>query len=125
MFSFTERDVPKTSASFDNSPQIDQETKDRIKEQIKKLVEFETKIANITKSQAERRQDSKTYRNTSLSKLNDKAAFLDWKEYFNNAFMKHLNKKLDEEYQDVTYAEEYIGNYVITSSEEMAYIKIN
>ena len=107
--------MPKNSASFDNSQQIDQETKDRIKEQIKKLVEFETKIANITKSQAERRQDSKTYRNTSLSKLNDKATFLDWKEYFNNAFMKHLNKKLDEEYQDVTYAEEYIGNCDITT----------
>ena len=103
--------MPKNSASFDNSQQIDEESKDRIKEQIKKLVEFETKIANITKSQAERRQDSKTYRNTSLSKLNDKATFLDWKEYFNKAFMKHLNKKLDEEYQDVTYAEEYIGNY--------------
>ena len=83
--------------------------KERIKKQIQELVDFETEIAKITKSQAERRQDSKTYRNTSLSKLNEKADFLDWKAYFNRAFMEHLNRSLEEEYQDVTYAEEYIG----------------
>ena len=38
--------------------------KDRIKKQIQQLVDFETEIAKITKSQAERRQDSKTYTNT-------------------------------------------------------------
>ena len=104
---------PKNSASFDNSQQIDEEMKARIKEQIQQLVEFETEIAKITKSQAERRQDSKTYRNTSLSKLNEKADFLDWKVYFNRAFMEHLNRSLEEEYQDVTYAEEYIGTISI------------
>ena len=87
--------------------------KDRIKKQIQQLVDFETEIAKITKSQAERRQDSKTYRNTSLSKLNEKADFLDWKAYFNRAFMERLNRSLEEEYQDVTYAEEYIGTISI------------
>ena len=106
-----ENDVTKTSSSFDNSQQVSQQNHEQqIKQQISELVDFETEIANITKSQAQRRQDSKTYKNTSLIKLNDKADFLDWKQYFNKAFDHHLNRKLDEEYQDVTYAEEYIGN---------------
>lgn len=107
-----ESDGSKSSASFDNSQQVDSENK-RIQEQISELVDFETEIATITKSQAQRRQDSKTYKNASLSKLNEKADFLDWPEYFNKAFDKHLNRKLDSEYQDVTYAEEYIGNFCI------------
>ena len=45
--------------------------------------------------------------------LNEKADFLDWKAYFNRAFMEHLNRSLEEEYQDVTYAEEYIGTISI------------
>lgn len=85
-----------------------------VKQQINDIVEFEKEIANITKSQAERRQDTKTYRNSSLAQLKVKADFLDWENYFNKAFQYHLEKNLEPEYQDVTYAEEYIGNYLIS-----------
>ena len=87
--------------------------KDRINEQINDLVDFEREIANITKTQAERRQDTKTYRNASLLHLNEKSDFLDWTRYFNDAFMFHLKRNLEQEYQDVTYAEEYIGTVAI------------
>ena len=89
---------------------MDVETQSLIKDQIAELVEFEKEIAKLTKSQAERRQDTKTYRNSSLSQLNGKADFVDWQQYFRTAFVFHLNRTLEPEYQDVTYAEEYIGN---------------
>ena len=92
--------------------QIDQEAQSRIKEQINDLVEFEKTIAKITKTSAERRQDSKTYRNSSLGQLDDKANFLNWTQYFNDAFVYHLGKPLEHEYTDVTYAGEYIGKYI-------------
>ena len=86
----------------------------RIKKQIEEIIAFEKEIANITKSSAERRQDSKTYRNSTLSDLNDKANFLNWTEYFNAAFFYHLNKPLGQEYQAVTYAEKFIGKGKLT-----------
>ena len=91
------------------SAEMNSDWEQRIKEQIDEIVEFEKEIANITKSSAERRQDSKTYRNTTLTELNEKADFLNWTEYFNAAFFHHLNKPLAQEYQDVTYAEGFIG----------------
>ena len=86
------------------------ETQSLIKDQINEIVGFEKEIAKITKSQAERRQDTKTYRNSSLTQLNAKADFVDWEQYFKRTFVWHLNRTLEREYQDVTYAEEYIGN---------------
>ena len=86
------------------------ETQSLIKDQINEIVGFEKEIAKITKSQAERRQDTKTYRNSSLSQLNGKADFVDWEQYFKRTLVWHLNRTLEREYQDVTYAEEYIGN---------------
>ena len=92
------------------STQIDLERESHIKQQIEELVGFEKEIANITKTPAERRQDTKTYRNSTLTQLNENANFLNWTQYFNDAFFFHLKKPLEPEYQDVTYAEEYIGN---------------
>ena len=100
-----------TAKSTSHAPPLSDEQQKLLKKQINNIVEFEKEIANITKSQAERRQDTKTYRNTSLAQLKVKADFLDWENYFNKAFYFHLNKTLEPEYRDVTYAEEYIGNY--------------
>ena len=88
---------------------LDSKWEKRIRDQACEIVEFETKIAKITKSASQRRQDTKTYRNTTLTALNRHADFLNWTEYFDNAFMYHLDKPLDKNKQDVTYADEYIG----------------
>ena len=90
------------------SNQINSEREIHIKKQIHDLVAFETAIAKITKTPAERRQDSKTYHNSTLNQLNEIADFLRWTAYFNDAFFFHLKKPLEDQYQDVTYAEEYI-----------------
>ena len=67
--------------------------KDRINEQINDLVDFEREIANITKTQAERRQDEKTYRNASLLHLNEKSDFLDWTYTFHLNCIQHTVSK--------------------------------
>ena len=75
------------------------------------MIAFETAIAKITKTPTERRQDSKTYHNSTLSQLNEKADFLKWTDYFNDAFFFHLKKPLEDQYQDITYVEEYIRKF--------------
>ncbi|XP_048513840.1 endothelin-converting enzyme homolog isoform X3 [Athalia rosae] len=73
------------------------------------IIDFETKLAEITIPQAERRDEEKLYNLMPLSELQEQAPFMSWVEYFQNA-MRLVSKKVNSKIMIVNYAPEYFVN---------------
>ncbi|XP_046478357.1 endothelin-converting enzyme homolog isoform X1 [Neodiprion pinetum] len=79
------------------------------RKQMQDIIDFETKLAEITIPQAERRDEEKLYNLMPLSELQHQAPFMQWVEYFNYA-MRLVSKKLNNKVMIVNFAPEYFTN---------------
>jgi membrane metallo-endopeptidase-like protein 1 len=79
------------------------------KEQMQAVIEFETKLANITTPNELRRDEESLYNLMTIAELRQRAKFLDWRAFFENA-MKIVNRKVTSKEKIVVYAPEYLGN---------------
>ncbi|XP_012276317.1 endothelin-converting enzyme homolog isoform X2 [Orussus abietinus] len=70
------------------------------------IIDFETRLAEITTPQEERRDEEKLYNLMSIDDLQQQAPFMSWVEYFRNATLL-VNKKVNNETMIVNYAPEY------------------
>ncbi|XP_018573332.1 endothelin-converting enzyme homolog isoform X1 [Anoplophora glabripennis] len=77
--------------------------------QMKAVIEFETKLANITTPSELRRDEESIYNLMTIAELQDRAPFIDWRKFFEDA-MRIVNKKITSKEQIVVYAPEYLGN---------------
>lgn len=77
--------------------------------QMKAIIEFETRLANITIPNDVRRDEDAFYRNMTIADLQEKAGFIDWRMFFENA-MKLVGKKVTPKEPIVVYCTEYLQN---------------
>ncbi|XP_059487654.1 endothelin-converting enzyme homolog isoform X2 [Neocloeon triangulifer] len=78
-------------------------------DQMREVINFETEIARITTPSDERRDEEKLYHSMSLTELQDLAPFMNWLDYFNEAF-RMVDKKLTPNDTVIVYAPEYLHN---------------
>ncbi|XP_043474740.1 endothelin-converting enzyme homolog isoform X2 [Leptopilina heterotoma] len=74
--------------------------------QMQDIINFETKIAEITIPQEERRDDEKMYNLMRIGDLQKMAPFISWVDYFKNATIP-VGKKVNSKTNIVNYAPEY------------------
>lgn len=74
--------------------------------QMQDVITFETRLANITTPQEDRRDDEKLYHLMSLSELQRQANFMSWVDFFQNA-TRMVNKKVNSKAMIVNFAPEY------------------
>lgn len=68
-------------------------------DQMRDVLEFETKLAAVTVPADQRRDDERMYHKFTLKKLNQRAPFLNWTKYFDDAFDYHSRT-------DISYSDE-------------------
>ncbi|KAF5279864.1 hypothetical protein FQA39_LY18209 [Lamprigera yunnana] len=78
--------------------------------QMQSVIEFETKLANITTPNEERRDEKLLYNLMSISELQERAGFIDWKQFFENALKTIGKKKVSPKENVVVCAPEYLEN---------------
>ena len=76
-----------------NETNLDETNEAEIKKQIDDMIEFETRIANMTTPLSKRREESTMYTNITIATLNEVADFLNWTSYFEDAFRSDMSKK--------------------------------
>ncbi|XP_014208361.1 endothelin-converting enzyme homolog isoform X2 [Copidosoma floridanum] len=76
------------------------------KKQMQDIIDFETRIAEITIPQEERRDEEKLYNLMTIDELQAKAPFMSWLDYFQNA-TRLVNKRISGKLKIVNYAPEY------------------
>lgn len=109
------------------------------KTQMQAVLEFETKLANITTPSELRRDEEALYNLMTIKELQELAGFvrqpliasalnkrltfltslflqIDWRTFFENA-MKVVNKKINAKEQVVVYAPEYLSNLTLLIKE--------
>lgn len=74
--------------------------------QMQDIINFETKIAEITTPQEDRRDDEKMYNLMKIGDLQKMAPFMSWVDYFKNATLL-VGKKVNSKTNIVNYAPEY------------------
>lgn len=77
------------------------------REQMKLVIEFETELANITTLAENRRDEESLYKPMPITELQTLSSFLNWHQFFNDAFRK-INKKISEKESVVVYAKDYL-----------------
>ncbi|KAL7294193.1 hypothetical protein TKK_0012214 [Trichogramma kaykai] len=77
------------------------------RKKMQNIIDFETKIAEITTPQEERRDEEKMYNLMTLQELQVKAPFFSWLKYFQNA-TSLLNKTISNQMKVVVYAPDYL-----------------
>ncbi|XP_055546148.1 endothelin-converting enzyme homolog isoform X1 [Wyeomyia smithii] len=75
--------------------------------QMSDVVEFETRLANITTPQDMRRDEEEMYHLMTLTTLQEKAPFINWRDHFEEAF-RLVKRKITEKEKVVVYAPEYL-----------------
>uniref|UniRef100_A0A1B0CGE7 M13 family peptidase n=3 Tax=Lutzomyia longipalpis TaxID=7200 RepID=A0A1B0CGE7_LUTLO len=85
--------------------------------QMSDVIEFETRLAEITVPPEERRDEETQYHLMSLAELQEHAPFIDWRSHFEDA-LRLVKRKITEKERVVVYAPEYleklthlVGNY--------------
>ncbi|XP_035742254.1 endothelin-converting enzyme homolog isoform X1 [Vespa mandarinia] len=76
--------------------------------QMQDVIAFETRLANITTPQEERRDEEKLYHLMSLSELQRKANFMSWVDFFQNA-TRIVNKKINSKVMIVNFAPDFFA----------------
>ncbi|VEN40265.1 unnamed protein product, partial [Callosobruchus maculatus] len=79
------------------------------KQQMKDVMDFETRLANITIPNELRRDEEQLYNLMTVQELQELAPFLDWRMFFEDA-MRIVRKKIDKKEPVVVYAPEYLKN---------------
>lgn len=79
------------------------------REQMKDVIEFEKRLANITVPADERRDDEKLYHNMTIQDLEEIVPAIDWVQYFNIAF-RQVKREIKLSERIVVYAPEYLRN---------------
>ncbi|XP_063925032.1 endothelin-converting enzyme homolog isoform X2 [Zophobas morio] len=79
------------------------------KEQMQAVIEFETRLANITTPSEMRRDEEALYNLMTIADLKARAKFLDWRAFFEDA-MRIVGRKVTSKEKIVVYAAEYLGN---------------
>ncbi|KAL3271004.1 hypothetical protein HHI36_021505 [Cryptolaemus montrouzieri] len=79
------------------------------KEQMAAVIEFETRLANITTPSELRRDEESLYHQYTIADLQEKAGFIDWRKFFEDG-MRVVKKKITTKQQVVVYAPEYLSN---------------
>ncbi|XP_066598593.1 endothelin-converting enzyme homolog isoform X2 [Prorops nasuta] len=76
------------------------------RKQMQDVIDFETKLAEITTPQEDRRDEEKLYNLMTLNSLQHKAPFMSWVDYFQNA-TRLVNKRINGKAVIVNFAPEY------------------
>lgn len=101
-------DTPADSP--DAAMQPDQKWNRRILEEIDLIVEFETRLANITIPADQKRSDeigSTASNRKTLGELNQQLSFINWTGYFGNAFDR-INRSISNETEVVLYSLDFM-----------------
>lgn len=75
--------------------------------QMTDVIDFETKLANITTPQDMRRDEEEMYHLMTIKTLQSKAPFIVWRDHFDEAF-RLVKRKITEKENVVVYAPEYL-----------------
>lgn len=79
------------------------------KKHMKNVIEFETKLAEITIPNEERRDEESLYNLMTLTQLQEEAPLINWREHFEDAF-RLVNRKVSEKEKVVVYAPLFLKN---------------
>uniref|UniRef100_A0A0K2UQD6 Uncharacterized protein n=1 Tax=Lepeophtheirus salmonis TaxID=72036 RepID=A0A0K2UQD6_LEPSM len=90
---------------YPNDP-ITKEGEDNIKQTVLDITNFEKRIANITISTSQRKQENNLYNRMTLGQLNVNYNFMNWSIYVNEAFSQ-INKTIPEDEAVVVNAPKY------------------
>ncbi|KAJ9601453.1 hypothetical protein L9F63_000370, partial [Diploptera punctata] len=75
--------------------------------QMQAVIDFETKLAEITSPPEDRRDEEKLYHLMPLSEVQNMAPFMSWRDYFTDA-MRSIGRKVTPKEMVVVYAPEYL-----------------
>lgn len=87
--------------------------------QMKQVIEFEKKLANITAPSDERRDEEKLYHKMTIAQLQKISPVINWVDYFNVAF-EQVGKEIKSEDYIVVYAPVYLANMSALVSQHLA-----
>ncbi|RZF31949.1 hypothetical protein LSTR_LSTR012419 [Laodelphax striatellus] len=79
------------------------------REQMRDVIEFETRVAEITIPSDERRDEEKSYHQMSIASLEDLAPFISWLTYLSDA-LRLVGRKITSKEKVVVYAPQYLSN---------------
>ncbi|XP_039285677.1 endothelin-converting enzyme homolog [Nilaparvata lugens] len=79
------------------------------REQMREVIEFETRLAEITIPSDERRDEEKAYHQMSIASLEDLAPFISWLNYLSDA-LRLVGRKITSKEKVVIYAPQYLAN---------------
>lgn len=77
------------------------------REHMSHVIEFETRLANITEKDEDRRDEENIYHRMSVAELQELAPFINWHGFFNEAFRK-VQRKISSKDNVVVYAPRYL-----------------
>ncbi|XP_050526438.1 endothelin-converting enzyme homolog isoform X1 [Daktulosphaira vitifoliae] len=77
--------------------------------QMKKVIEFEMRLAEFTEPDEEKRDEEKSYHVISINDLQNLAPFIQWNRYFNSAF-RLVNRKITSKENVVVYSPTFMAN---------------
>ncbi|CAH2060687.1 unnamed protein product, partial [Iphiclides podalirius] len=83
--------------------------KSEARAQMIKVIQFETELANITTPSEDRRDEEGLYNPYTLKQWQKEVPFLNWSNFFNDAF-KLVNRTISDNERIVVYAPEYFRN---------------
>lgn len=84
--------------------------------QMSDVIEFETRLAEITTPADERRDEETLYNQMTISELQKISSFINWREHFADAF-SIINRKVTDDELVVVYAPEYLKKLTIVVNE--------
>lgn len=73
------------------------------------VIDFETRLAEITIPAEERRDEEKMYNLMAVGELQERAPFISWIDYFSDA-LRIVQKKITDKEKIVVYAPKYLAN---------------
>lgn len=79
------------------------------RKQMQEIIDFETRLAEITIPNEERRDEESLYNLMTLTQLQEDAPFINWREHFEDAF-RLVNRKISEKEKVVVYAPGFLKN---------------
>lgn len=85
------------------------------KRQMQDIIDFETRLAEITIPNEDRRDEEQLYNMMSLQELQERAPFINWRNHFEDAF-RIVKKKISDKEMVVVYAPEYLKNLSVIIS---------
>jgi len=89
------------------------------RDQMKAVIQFETRLAEITIPPDERRDEEKMYNLMAIAELQDLAPFMSWIDYFIDA-LRNVRKKVTDKEKIVVYAPKYLSNLTVVMNDYMA-----